>query len=156
MLCFLWRSHVYFDPIKVYMKRVKLATIRIRTDQNEHSSSVALSVMMKLDHVNKPYSATFTVDHMAFLTIWSISVKSKSSCMCLRTFNRSFPLSFFFFFFFWLFLLRMRGNLLINRKMSISRLLWDDRWKLHGEIQCHTIVTTYMFITNDWCKDSFV
>ena len=29
---------MYFDPIKVYMKRVKLATIRIRTDQNEHSS----------------------------------------------------------------------------------------------------------------------
>ena len=29
---------------------------------------------MKLDHVNKPYSATITVDHMAFLTIWSISV----------------------------------------------------------------------------------
>ena len=38
MLCFLWRSHVYFDAIKVYMKRVKLATIQIRTDQNEHSS----------------------------------------------------------------------------------------------------------------------
>ena len=33
----LWRSHVYFDPIKVYMKKVMLATIRIRTDQNEHS-----------------------------------------------------------------------------------------------------------------------
>ena len=30
---------------------------------------------MKLDHVNKPYSATITVDHMAFLTIWSICVK---------------------------------------------------------------------------------
>ena len=38
MLCFLWRSHVYFDPNKVYKKKVKLATIRIRTDQNEHSS----------------------------------------------------------------------------------------------------------------------
>ena len=35
---------------------------------------LALSVMMKLDHVNKPYSATITVDHMAFLTLWSISV----------------------------------------------------------------------------------
>ena len=33
VLCFLWRSHVYFDPITVYMKRVELATIRIRTDQ---------------------------------------------------------------------------------------------------------------------------
>ena len=29
------------------------------------------------------------------------------------------------------FLFRMRGNLLIYRKMSISRLLWGDRWKLH-------------------------
>ena len=52
-----------------------------------------------------------------------------------------------FFFLFWLFLLRMRGNLLIYRKMSISRLLWDDRWKLHREIQRHAIVTTYMFMT---------
>ena len=49
--------------------------------------------------------------------------------------------------FFWLFLFRMRGNLLIYRKMSISRLLWGDRWKLHGEIQRHAIVTTYMFMT---------
>ena len=50
--------------------------------------------------------------------------------------------------FFWgWFLLRMRGNLLIYRKMSISRLLWGDRWKLHGEIQRHAIVTTYMFMT---------
>ena len=45
------------------------------------------------------------------------------------------------------FLIRMRGNLLIYRKMSISRLLWGDRWKLHGEIQRHAIVTTYMFMT---------
>ena len=48
---------------------------------------------------------------------------------CLRAFNRGFILLF------WLFLLGMRGNLLIYRKMSISRLLWGDRWKLHGEIQ---------------------
>ena len=34
-------------------------------------------------------------------------------------------------------LVRMRGNLLIFPKMSISRLLWGDRWKLHGEIQRH-------------------
>ena len=31
----------------------------------------------------------------------------------------------------------MRGNLLIFPKMSISRLLWGDRRKLHGEIQRH-------------------
>ena len=42
-----------------------------------------------------------------------------------------------FFFFFGCFLLRMRENLLIYPKMSISRLLWSDRWKLHGEIQRH-------------------
>ena len=40
----------------------------------------------------------------------------------------------FFFFFFWLFLIRMRGNLLIYRKMSIFRFLWGDRWKLHANI----------------------
>ena len=62
----------------------------------------------------------------------------------------------FFIFFFWLFLLRMRGNQLIYRKMSISRLLWDGRWKLHREIQRHAIVTTYKFMTNDRCEDSFV
>ena len=61
-----------------------------------------------------------------------------------------------FFFFFWLFLLRMRGNLLIYRKMSISRLLWGDRWKPQGEIQRHAIVKTYMFMTNDRFEDSFV
>ena len=53
-------------------------------------------------------------------------------------------------------LLRMRGNLLIYLKMSISRLRWGDRWKLHGEIQRHVIVTTYMVITNDRCEDSLV
>ena len=53
-------------------------------------------------------------------------------------------------------LLRLRGNLLIYLKMSISRLLWGDRWKLHGEIQRHAIVTTYMVITNDRCEDSLV
>ena len=37
IIYFIWR-YVCFDPIKVYMKRVKLAKIRIRTDQNEHSS----------------------------------------------------------------------------------------------------------------------
>ena len=50
----------------------------------------------------------------------------------------------------------MRGNQLIYRKMSISRLLWDGRWKLHREIQRHAIVTTYKFMTNDRCEDSFV
>ena len=40
VLCFLRRSRVYFDPIKVYMKRVKLATIRIQTDQNECDDEV--------------------------------------------------------------------------------------------------------------------
>ena len=49
----------------------------------------------------------------------------------------SVQLRFSFFFFFGLVLLRMRGNLLIFPKMSISRLLWGDRWKLHGEIQRH-------------------
>ena len=61
-----------------------------------------------------------------------------------------------FFILFWLCLLRMRGNQLIYRKMSISRLLWDGRWKLHREIQRHAIVTTYKFMTNDRCEDSFV
>ena len=41
-------------------------------------------------------------------------------------------------------------------KISISRLLWSDRWKLHGEIQRHAIVITFMFLTNDRCEDSFV
>ena len=71
----------------------------------------------------------------------------------LRVNERSIEIVFFFF---GLFLFKMRGNLLINRKMSISRLLWGDRWKLHGEIQRHAIVTTYMFMTNDRCEDSFV
>ena len=69
---------------------------------------------------------------------------------CLRAFNRGFILLF------WLFLLGMRGNLLIYRKMSISRLLWGDRWKLHGEIQptstCfkwHTSITVYLQRTSD-------
>ena len=75
-----------------------------------------------------------------------------SQILCV--YERSIGVFFFFEGFF--FLLRMRGNLLIYRKMSISRLLWGDRWKLHGEIQRHAIVTTYMFMTNDRCEDSFV
>ena len=35
----------------------------------------------------------------------------------------------------------MRRNLLIYLKMSIFRLLWGDRWKLHREIQRNAIVT---------------
>ena len=77
-----------------------------------------------------------------------------SESQCLRESNRGFL--FFFFFVCGFFYFRMRGNLLIYRKMHISRLLWGDRWKLHGEIQCHAIMTTYMFMTNDQCEDSFV
>ena len=33
---------------------------------------------------------------------------------------------------------------------------YSFRWKLHGEIQRHTIVTMYMFMTNDQCEDSFM
>ena len=66
----------------------------------------------------------------------------------------------FLFFFVFVFVLVVftseSGNLLIYRKMSIFRLLWGDRWKLHGEIQRHAIVITYMFMTNDRCEDSFV
>ena len=54
------------------------------------------------------------------------------------------------------FYFRTRGNLLIYRKMYISRLLWGDQWKLHGEIQRHAIMTTYMFMKNDRREDSFV
>ena len=60
------------------------------------------------------------------------------------------------FFFFWLFLLGMRRILLIYQKLSISRFLWGDQWKLHGEIQRSAIVTVYMFMTNDRCEDSFL
>ena len=76
----------------------------------------------------------------------------------LSVYERSievFP--FFFFFFFVLVVFTSKsGNLLIYRKIFISRLLWGDRWKLHGEIQRHAIVITYMFMTNDRCEDSFV
>ena len=60
------------------------------------------------------------------------------------------------FFFFWLFLLQKAEICWHQWKTSISRLLWSDRWKLHGEIQRHAIVITYMFMTNDRCEDSFV
>ena len=36
-------------------------------------------------------------------------------------------------------------------KISISRLLWSDGRKLHGEIQRHSIVITYMLMKNDRC-----
>ena len=58
--------------------------------------------------------------------------------------------------FFWLFLLQKAEICWHIWKISISRLLWSDRWKLHGEIQRHAIVITYMFMTNDRCEDSFV
>ena len=46
-----------------------------------------------------------------------------------------------------------KGNADYNVHFSSS---WGDRWKLHGEIQRHAIVITYMFMTNDRCEDSFV
>ena len=58
--------------------------------------------------------------------------------------------------FFWLFLLQKAELCWHIWKISISRLLWSDRWKLHREIQRHAIVITYMFMTNDLCEDSFV
>ena len=64
---------------------------------------------------------------------------------------RGFPL-----FFFWLFLLQKAEICWHQWKTFISRLLWSDRWKLHGEIQRRAIVITYMFMTNDRCEDSFV
>ena len=61
------------------MLRCIRAFVVIETNANwsKWAFILALSVMMTLDHANKPYSATITVDHMAFLTIWSISVWSK-------------------------------------------------------------------------------
>ena len=73
---------------------------------------------------------------------------------CLRAFNRSFPLFFFIYFLFLVVFTSERGNLLTD--MKNIRHLWSDRWKLHGEIQRHAIVITYMFMTNDRCEDTFV
>ena len=76
-----------------------------------------------------------------------------SDSQCLRAFNRSF----LFFYFFWVVFTSESVNLLTYmKKISISRLFWSDRWKLHEEIQRHVIVITYMFMTNDRCEDSFV
>ena len=75
----------------------------------------------------------------------------KSSSQCLRAFNQGFPL-----FFFRLFLLQKAEVFWRIWKISISCLLWSDRWKLHGEIQRHAIVITYMFMTNNRCEDTFV
>ena len=43
------------------------------------------------------------------------------------------------------------GLLLLFVGAIRERLLWSDRWKLHGEIQRHALMTTYMFMTNDRC-----
>ena len=40
--------------------------------------------------------------------------------------------------FFWLFLLQNAWKSSDIWEISISRLLWSDQWKLHGEIQRHT------------------
>ena len=37
----------------------------------------------------------------------------------------------------------------VTTKMSISRLLWGDRWKLHGEIQRHAIVIRCLWQVTD-------
>ena len=68
---------------------------------------------------------------------------------CLRAFIGVFLFLFVFF-------TSERGNLLTFTKISISCLLWRDRWKLHGEIQHHAIVITYMFMTIDRCEDTLV
>ena len=68
----------------------------------------------------------------------------------------SFSLIKVFLFFFWLFLLQKAEICWHIRKISISCFLWSDRWKLHGEIQRHAIVITYMFMTNERCEDTFL
>ena len=75
----------------------------------------------------------------------------------LSVYERSilgFPLFLFVFFFF--VFTSESGNLLTYMKNIHFSFFLGDRWKLLGEIQRHTIVTTYMFMTNDRCEDSFV
>ena len=57
--------------------------------------------------------------------------------------------------FFWAALTAESRNFLTYMK-NIHFLSSLEPMKLHGEIQRHAIVTTYMFMTNDRCDNSFV
>ena len=108
--------------------------------ESTHCKEMPLSFKLLLLQLGFKCSAA--ADKLRFILLGS---------QCLRTLNQAFP-----FFFFGCFYFRMRGNLPIYRKMSISRLVWGDRRKLHGEMQRHAILITYMLMTNDRCEDSFV
>ena len=108
--------------------------------ESTHCKEMPLSFKLLLLQLGFKCSAA--ADKLRFILLGS---------QCLRTLNQAFP-----FFFFWLFLLQNARKSADISKMSISRLVWGDRWKLHGEMQRHAIVITYMFMTNDRCEDSFV
>ena len=93
--------------------------------------------------------ANFATWFYMYYCRWQVTIYTLRFSM--RALNRSFYL-----FFFWLFLLQKAEICWHTWKISISRLLWSDQWKLHREIQRHAIVIMYMFMTNDRYEDSFV
>ena len=136
--------HILYKFSKIFqiIRNISVpVTRKWQMPESTHCKEMPLSFKLLLLQLGFKCSAA--ADKLRFILLGS---------QCLRTLNQTFP----FFFFFGCFCFRMRGNLPIYRKMSISRLVWGDRWKLHGEMQRHAIVLTYMFMTNDRCEDSFV
>ena len=74
----------------------------------------------------------------------------------LSVYERSIQVFLCFVFFFLVVFTSESRNLLTYMKNIHFSFSLGDRWKLLGEIQRHAIVTTYMFMTNDRCEDSFV
>ena len=77
------------------------------------------------------FTCSGAADKLRFILSVFTSVQSKFSCF------------FFVVVFFCCFYFRKRKSAKIYEKISISRLLWSDRWKFHGEIQHRDNVHVY-------------
>ena len=75
----------------------------------------------------------------------------------LSVYERSIEVFLSFFVFVLVVFTSESGNLLIYREMSISRLLWGDRWKTSWRnTPSRYRDNVHVFMTNDRCEDSFV
>ena len=89
------------------------------------------------------FTCSSAADKLRFILSVFTSVQSKFSCFF---FCCCFLLLLFFVVvvvFFCCFYFRKRKSAKISEKISISRLLWSDRWKFHGEIQHRDNVHVY-------------
>ena len=79
-----------------------------------------------------------------------------SDSQCLRAFNQGFSFFFLLLFFVLVYFTSESGSLLTYMKNIHFTSSLERPMELHGEIQRHAIVITYIFMTNYRFEDIFV